>query len=154
MVVYSGSATCIPMGPLIIILCYCSSACRAAIKRGRFLSSSQLLKYQVLATLSNHSASKSKQAIMVSSGVLLLLAVCTATVSAQTDCASQNDFLGMLDQVIETKVNNTLFRDSLDVLVNRISERIEGEINMTLNSELERRVRDQIGNVLATEPGE
>ena len=91
---------------------------------------------------------------MVSSGVLLLLAVFTATVSAQTNCASQNDFLGMLDQVIETKINNTLFRDSLNLVVNRISERIESDINTTLNSELERRVRDQIGSVLATEPGE
>ena len=60
----------------------------------------------------------------------------------------------MLDQVIETKINNTLSRGSLDLLVNRISERIESEINTTLNSELERRVRDQIGNVLATGPGE
>lgn len=87
---------------------------------------------------------------MVSSGALLLLAVLATTVSAQTDCASQNDFIGMLDQVIETKINNTLFRDSLD----RIRERINGEVFATLNNELERRVRDQIGNVLATEPGE
>ena len=60
----------------------------------------------------------------------------------------------MLDQVIEAKVNNTVFRDSLDLLVNRISKRVQGEINTTLNSELERRVRDQISSVLATEPGE
>ena len=91
---------------------------------------------------------------MIFSGVLLVLGVFAATVSAQTDCAGQNDFLGMLDQVIEAKVNNTVFRDSLDMLVNRISTRVQGEINATLNSELERRVRDQISSVLATEPGE
>lgn len=87
---------------------------------------------------------------MVSSSALLLLVVLATTVSAQTDCASQNDFIGMLDKVIETKINNTLVRENLNLLVNTI----EREINTTLNNDLEKRVKEQVGKVLATEPGE
>lgn len=92
---------------------------------------------------------------MIFSCSLLLLVILATTVSAQTDsCATQNDFSRLLDQVIETKLNDTLPWGNTDQLVNWIGERIEGEINMTLNSKLERIVADHVASALADEPGE
>ena len=88
---------------------------------------------------------------MISPAALLLLVVLATTVSAQTDsCAGQNNIVSVLDQLIETKVNDTLLKDSLDLLVNRIEARIEDRVNRTLDSQLEGR----IDSILAAEPGE
>ena len=96
-------------------------------------------------------------AVMISS--LFILAVLATIVSSQTDsCAGQHELVRLLDQLIETKVNDTLLGDTLnllDLLVNRIDERIESKkINRTLDSELEMRVQDLVAGILAAEPGE
>ena len=72
----------IPMGPLIMTCSYSSMLQSYYKKREVIYQAHNCPKKQILATFSKHSASKSKQAIMGFSGVLLLLAVFTATASA------------------------------------------------------------------------
>ena len=100
---------------------------------------------------------------MLSLSVVLLAVVCRMVVSAQSDsCGRQKDFVELLHELIETKINNTL-RDDLERLVKAevkrivsgsIDKRIEGKVNKTIHIELEGRVGDHVKTALASEPGE
>ena len=98
---------------------------------------------------------------MKSSIIFLALVLLTA-VSAQTDsCGPQPNFVELLHEVIEGKINSTL-RDDLRLLVERevrhlvdgaIDQRIEWKVNRTLSVELQTRANNAMKNALASEPG-
>ena len=98
---------------------------------------------------------------MKSSITFFALVLLTA-VSAQTDsCGPQPNFVELLHEVIEGKINSTL-RDDLRLLVERevrhlvdgaIDQRIEWKVNRTLSVELETRANETIKHALASEPG-
>ena len=96
---------------------------------------------------------------MVSLITVALVAVCSMVVSAQSDsCDGQKDFVELLHELIETKINRTL-RDDLERLVmnnivsGSIDKRIEDKLNRTLHDELEGTVGDHVNTALANEPG-
>ena len=99
---------------------------------------------------------------MVAGTFIVIAAVCTV-LSAQNDsCERQKDFVELLHELIETKINSTL-KDDLNLLVesevNRIvtgsiEQMIEEKINRTLYLELQNRVKDHLNNALANEPGQ
>ena len=100
---------------------------------------------------------------MVSLNVVVLIVVCSVVVSAQSDsCESEKDFVELLHEVIETKINNSL-RDDVELLVKaevnrvvsgRIEKRIEDKVDEIIVNELEGRIENHVETALASEPGE
>ena len=98
---------------------------------------------------------------MISSTFIVVAAICTVLSAQSNFCERQKDFVELLHELIETKVNST-FESDLGLLVktevNRIvtgsiEQMIEGKVNSTLHVELENRVKDHLKTALANEPG-
>ena len=98
--------------------------------------------------------------MMVSIPVIVLAAICSTAVSAQSDTCYQ-DFNGLFGYKIEEQVNSTL-RERLTTLVpeltqnvtSMVEQRIAATVNNTLNTELGNRIAAGIMTALANEPGE
>ena len=92
--------------------------------------------------------------------VIILAAICSMAVSAQSD-SCYRDLNGLLDYKIEERINSTL-RQRLTTLVpeltqsvtSMVEQRIGETVNNTLNRQLGNRIAADIRSALANEPGE